>query len=205
MPNFLIVLFIGIASIAMFAGFAIYMGDSNFFKKRQTEKAAQNSYNAAVRRAASLKSFEVVSDVTLAADGESYHFDTLLLSEYGTIAVNAVYQKGDIYGGANDDEWVCVPKTAVNHKEYFANPLKAQAGCVRFFKDLYKAEKVKGGNVDSIVVFPYSKTILYTTPKTINAFDLKGFKEKLTDNKYYANNRADIAAMKAAVEKYSVK
>ncbi len=201
--NTLISIVIGLVLIALFAGFALYMGDNNFFKKKQKESAARSSFDRAIKNAATLKNFTVMGKTTISFEGESYTFDALLLSEYGTIAVNAVYAKGDIYGNANDEEWVCVP-TAGN-KEYFANPVKAQLGCVRFFKDLFKAEKVKGGFADSVVVFPFSKTALYVTPKHINAFTLAGFKEKLGDAKYSADNKADIAAMKAAIEKYSVK
>ena len=203
--NTLISIVIGLVLVAVFAGFALYMGDNNFFKKRQKESGAKNAFERAVKSAATLKNFTVMGSTTISFEGESYTFDALLLSEYGTIAVNAVYAKGDIYGAANDDSWVCVQTEAAGKKEYFANPVRAQLGCVRFFKDLYKAEKVKGGFADSAVVFPFSKTELYVTPKHINAFTLSGFREKLGDAKYSADNKADVQAMKAAIEKYSVK
>lgn len=205
MDFLLLAIIIGLIFILTFAGFALYMGDSNFFKRRQKESSAKSSFERALRNLSTLKNYTVMENVTLAFGGETRTFEALLLSEYGTVAVNAVYAKGDVYGSANEDVWVCVPTAAVSKKEYFANPVKAQVGCVRFFKDLYKAEKVKCGFADSCVVFPYSKTVLYVTPKHINAFTLAGFKEKLNDAKYSADNKADVDAMKAAIEKYTVK
>ena len=205
MDFMIISIILGLVFIAMFAGLALYMGDSNFFKKRQNENGAKSAYERAIRNVSTLKNFTVMGRTTVSFEGEEYTFDNLLLSEYGTIAVNAVYEKGDIYGNANDDEWVCVPTAAVSNKHYFANPVKSQLGVVRFFKEIYKKEKVKGGFSDSCVVFPYSKTELYVTPKHINAFTLAGFKVKLNDAKYAADNKADVEAMKAAIEKYTVK
>ena len=205
MNNFFMAVIIGLIFILTFAGFFLINGTGSFVKKKQNADGAKKAFERTIKTVCSLYNFETTGPRTIRFGDEQYTFDEILLSEYGTIAVNAVYRKGDIYGSANDEEWICVPDTETSRKERFANPVKTQNGCVRFFKEMYKQEKAKCGNADSLVVFPFGKCILYITPKQTGAFTLAGLKEKLGEAKYTANNKADIAAMKAALEKYTVK
>ena len=205
MDKFLFVsMFVGLVIIITFAAIALYAGDNNFFKNRQKETGAKSSFIRTIHRLATFKDFEVMENVNLEFNGEKYSFDAVLLSSYGTIGIKASYAKGDIYGGVNDVNWLCVPNTTISKKEYFENPVRTLSGSVRFFKELYKAEKVKGGSADSFVVFPYSKATLYLGKNT-PAYTLNDVQNVLGEHKYSLNNNADVAAMKAALEKYSVK
>lgn len=195
---------VALVFIITFASIALYAGDSNFFKNKQKKDGAESSFHRTLRRIATLKNFEVMENVALEFEGEKYSFDAVLLSGYGTIGIKASYEKGDIYGGVNDVNWLCVPNTTLSHKEYFANPVKEISGSVRFFKDLYKTEKVKGGSADSFVLFPFSKTTLYLGKNT-PAYTLADAQNVLSEHKYCVNNNADVQAMKAALEKYMVK
>lgn len=199
-----IVLFAGLLLVLAFAAFALYTGDNNFFKNRQKQDSAKSAFSRTMHRIAVLKNYEVMENITLEFNGEKFFFDALLLSGYGTVGISACYAKGDIYGGVNDVNWLCVPNTTLSHKEYFENPVRQLGGSVRFFKDLYKAEKVKGGSADSFVVFPFSKTTLYLG-KNAPAYTLSDAQEVLSGQKYAADNGADVAAMKTALEKYIVK
>ena len=197
----LVVMFVGLVIIITFAAIALYAGDNNFFKNRQKKDSAKGAFARTIHRVATLKNFEVMENVTLEFGGEKFSFDAVLLSAYGTVGVKACYAKGDIYGGVNDVNWLCVPNTTLSHKEYFDNPVRELSGSVRFFKDLYKAEKVKCGSADSFVVFPFSKTSLYLG-KNVPACTLSDAQNVLSDQRYATNNGADVAAMKAALEKY---
>lgn len=201
---FLTLLFIVVAFILIFAAIALFAGDNNFFKERQKKGSAENSFGRAIRRAATMKNFEVMENVTLEFGGSRYSFDALLLSDWGTVGIRACYAKGDIYGGVNDVNWLCVPKTTISQKEYFENPVREISGSTKFFKELYKAEKTKCGSADSFVVFPYAKTNLYLGKNT-PAYTLENMQNVLSEHKYSLNNGADVQAMKAALEKYSVK
>ncbi|MBE6887221.1 MAG: NERD domain-containing protein [Ruminococcaceae bacterium] len=202
--NLFIILFAGILLVLAFAGFALYTGDSNFFKNRQKQDSAKTAFSRTMHRIAVLKNYEVMENVTFEFNGEKFSFDVVLLSGYGTVGIKACYAKGDIYGGVNDVNWLCVPNTTLSHKEYFENPVRQLGGSVRFFKDIYKAEKVKGGSADSFVVFPFSKTTLYLG-KNAPAYTLGDAQDVLSGQKYAADNSADVAAMKTALEKYIVK
>ena len=204
MDFILVAMFVGIVFLLTFAAIALYAGDKNFFKNRQKESGAKASFGRTIHRLATFKDFEVMENVNLEFNGEKYSFDVVLLSSYGTIGIKASYEKGDIYGGVNDVNWLCVPNTTISKKEYFENPVRQLSGCVRFFKELYKTEKVKCGSADSFVVFPYSKTTLYLGKNT-PAYTLNDVQNVLGEHKYNLNNNADVAAMKAALKKYSVK
>ena len=205
MTNFFMAVIIGLIFILTFAGFFLMKDEGRTFKRKQTQEGAAKSFDKMVRAVSSLYNFETTGKTTLRFGSDEYTFDEILLSEYGTIAVNAVYRNGDVYGAANDDEWVCIPSDGQGKKERFENPVKQQNGCVRFFRDMYKQEKVKGGNTDSMVVFPFGRCIIYITPRNTNAFTLANFRTKLGDAKYRADNKADVSAMKSAIEKYTVK
>lgn len=205
MNQFFMAVIIGLIFIITFAGFFLLRDDGRSFKRKQTEEGAKKAFDRTVRTVCSLYNFEATGRTTLRFSGEEYTFDEILLSEYGTIAISSVYRKGDVYGAVNDDEWICITAAEGGKKERFANPFRAQNGCVKFFKELYKQEKAKGGFADSFVVFPYGNSILYVTPRNANAVTLATLKERLGQPKYLADNHADVAAMKAAIEKYSVK
>jgi hypothetical protein len=57
---------------------------------------------------------------------------------------------------------------------------------------------------DRVVVFPAKNTELFAGKNT-NVYTLKSLEAKLSTDKYQADKGADIAAMKAALEKYTVK
>jgi len=202
--TFLIAIIAALVLIIVFASIALFAGDSNFFKNKQNKNSAVAAFNRSVHRAATFKNFEVMENTTLEFDGQKYSFDAILLSSWGTIGIKASYAKGDIYGGVNDVNWLCVPNTTVSKKEYFENPVREISGSVKFFKELYKSEKVKGGSSDSFVVFPFGKTQLYLGKNT-PAYKVEDLQKVLSEHKYSADNGADVQAMKTALEKYSVK
>ena len=109
--------------------------------------------------------------------------------------------QGEIYGEAKDEKWVAIKEGS---KTYFANPMSAANGSVKFFKELYAAEKAQCGMHEAVVVFPAKNTELFTGKNT-NVYTLTTHEAKLNSDKYQADKGADIAAMKAALEKYTVK
>ncbi len=171
-------------------------------KSTQSESKITSSFMHAVKKAAGIKGFEVMGKTTVAFGGEQFTFDAILLGYYGTIAVKANYEGGEIYGSHKDETWCAV--SAEGKKTYFENPLDSLMGCTRFFKELYTAERAKHGMSDSFVVFADKKAKVFAGKK-LEVYTLDKLAEKLTSEKYSRDNGADINAMKAALEKYTVK
>ena len=171
-------------------------------RSTQSESKTTAAFMHAIKKAAGIKGFEVMGKTTVAFGGQQFTFDAILLGYYGTIAVKANYESGEIYGSHKDESWCAV--SAEGKKTYFENPLDSLMGCTRLFKDLYTEERVKFGMSDSFVVFADKKAKVFTGKK-LEVYTLDKLGEKLTSEKYTRDNGADINAMKAALEKYAVK
>jgi hypothetical protein len=193
-----VVLLASILTFAIFSG-KLEIGNKN--KKQNSDEISANLLKS-LKRFAGLRDMTVFGKTTLSFGGETFDFDAILLSYYGTFAVKSCDAQGEIYGEAKDEKWVSVDKEG--KKTYFANPLSSTNGCVKFFKELYGAEKAKCGINEAVVVFPAKKAELFTG-KTADVYTIKSLEAKLSTDKYLADKGADIPAMKAAIEKYIVK
>ena len=118
------------------------------------------------------------------------------------MAIKSCFEQGEIYGEAKDEKWCAVDKDG--KKTYFANPMDTTNGSVKFFKELYNSEKAKYGISEAVVVFPAKNTNLFVGKRT-EVYSLKALEEKLVSDKYQQDKGADIEAMKAALEKHTVK
>ena len=182
--------------------YAVMTGTVTFGKKTESKNAMNSTFVRAVKKFAGLKGFEVLEKTTLSFGGEEFTFDAILLGFFGTIAIKANYAGGEVYGGYKDENWCSVD--ADDTKTYFANPVTETNGSVRFFKDLYAAEKTKCGMADSFIVFAGKKTKVFSD-KRCDVYTMDTLSEKLNGEKYAKDNGADIDAMKAALAKYTVK
>jgi len=193
-----------IVLLAAMLTFALFSGKLEFFKKdkTQTNDAIDTNLIKTLKRFAGLRDVEIMGKTSLSFGGETFDFDAILLSYYGTIAVKSCYEQGEIYGDIKEENWVSIAKDG--KKTYFANPIGKTNGSVKFFKELYNAEKVKFGTSEAVVVFPARNVDLYAG-KRADVYTLKSLEAKLTSDKYQSDKGADIKAMKAALEKYTVK
>ena len=197
----------GIAAIVTFAAilaFAIVSGKLSFPNKgkRQDDDAIRENLIKALKRHTSLTDMEVLGKTTLKNGEDTMQFDAIILNNYGTIAIKACFAQGDIYGEYRDEKWCSVDKDGTKH--YFDNPVPSLHGSTKLFKEIYAAEKVKSGMCDAFIVAPAKDAELFVN-KRAEVYNLKTLSGKLSEDKYQTNKGADIKAMKAALEKYSVK
>ncbi|MEG0019565.1 MAG: NERD domain-containing protein [Oscillospiraceae bacterium] len=173
------------------------------FKKKPSPSDNRGEENLlkVLKRFSSVKNFDVLPKTTIEFDGVQFTFDAILVGFFGTIAISGVNLSGEIYGETNSDQWAQVLE---GRRAEFANPLKELNGSVRFFKEMYKQEKTKFGNVDSLVVFTSKKVELYAGKKS-PAIAVDQLYSKLDVEKYLTDNGADMEAMKATIAKYTVK
>ena len=193
-----------IVLLAAMITFAIFSGKLELFKNKKTQSSDEISTTLmkSLKRFAGLRDMELLGKTTLSFGGETFDFDAILLTYYGTIAVKSCFAQGEIYGEAKDEKWVAIDKNS--KRTHFENPMSSANGSVKFFKELYGAEKAKCGLSEAVVVFPAKNTELFTGKNT-NVYTVKSLEAKLSTDKYQADKGADIAAMKAALEKYTVK
>ena len=193
-----------IVLLAAMITFAIFSGKLELFKNKKTQSGDEISATLmkGLKRFAGLRDMELLGKTKLSFGGETFEFDAIMLTYYGTIAVKSCFAQGEIYGEARDEKWVSIDKNG--NRTHFENPMSYANGSVKFFKELYGTEKAKCGMHEAVVVFPAKNTELFTGKNT-NVYTLKSLEAKLSTDKYQADKGADIAAMKAALEKYTVK
>ncbi|MEG0021057.1 MAG: NERD domain-containing protein [Oscillospiraceae bacterium] len=184
----------------------LFMDDENkklIFKKKvkASDDKGEDNLLKVLKRFASVKNFDVLPKTTLKIEDTQFTFDAILVGFFGTIGISSVNLSGEIYGETNSDQWAQVLE---GKRAEFANPLKEMNGSVRFFKEIYKEEKVKCGSVDSLVVFTSKKVQLYAGKKS-PAISIDKLYSKLDVEKYLTDNGGDMEAMKAAIAKYTVK
>ena len=195
---------IAIVLLASLITFAIFSGKLGGDRKKKDQSVETINANLikTLKCFSGLRDVELMGKTTLSFGGETFEFDAILLSYFGTIAVKNCYAQGEIYADSKEDNWVSINKDG--KKSYFANPSSSTNGSVKFFKELYNAEKVKFGTSEAFIVFPARNVELYAG-KSIDVYTLSSLEAKLTSDKYQQDKGADIAAMKAALEKYTVK
>lgn len=188
-------------AVIIFANLSGVIDLSKYFSKKRTQEGMHKDMMKVLRRLSTMKNFEIMENVKLSFNGETFHFDAVILGFWGTIALKANYLSGEVYGQDRDENWTHIEN---NIKSRFENPLKQLNGSVRFFKDIYRTEKVKCGLCESFVIFA-SKNIQLYDGKRCAALTLKQLYPTFSKEKYLVDNGADVDAMKKALEKYTVK
>lgn len=114
--------------------------------------------------------YVVFNDLLFESNGYSTQIDHIVVSPYGVFVIETKGYKGWILGGENSEYWT---QTIYNSKHQFYNPIKQNAGHVRFLHHLLKC------STDilfiPIVVFNNSAELKVHTDNNIvvNRYDLK--------------------------------
>ena len=169
-------------------------------KKQENDSKANKNLTKVLKRFATMRNFTVLGKTKIVVDGEEFNFDAILLGFYGTIGIKTVDYSGEVYGQPRDKNWVHMFE---GKKTEFQNPVESLNGSVRFFKDFYKKEKIKGGNSDAMVVFA-SNTCEAFIGKSDKALQIDKLYNTLNASTYIKDNGASIEDMKNAIEKYTV-
>ena len=159
--------------------------------------------------------YVIFNDLLFESNGYSTQIDNIVVSPYGVFVIETKGYKGWILGGENSEYWT---QTIYKSKHQFYNPIKQNAGHVRFLRHLLRCSvdipfipivvfnndaELKVHIVNSLVVNRYSlkRTILQhrtsvlnqeTTDwivRTINQNRIIADKEKLKQHKHNAKAR----------------
>ncbi len=168
-------------------------------KKYEIDPKADEKLMKALTRFARTREYKALGRTTLEFDGTTYTFDAILITYFGTIALNAEAYAGDIYGELNGDEWVAVFN---GDRTRFLNPLTAMNGCKKLFRDIYRAENVKFGQTEAMAVFT-NRDCNVAVAKNVPACHVNDLEARLSGGKYIADNGVNIEAMAEALAKYT--
>lgn len=191
--------------LVLLFGYLYFMGgdDIIFFRKKKHDidpKAAEKLNNA-LSKFARTRGYSVMGPVTVEFEGVEHHFDALLFGTSGTMAVSLQPQIGQIYGDLTSEEWA---KIWNKERTTFASPVLAMEGNIKFLRDIYRAEGVKFGISQNLVVFT-NKNCDVIVSRNTPACHVDNLDKKMADMKFISDNGANIEGMKAAIEKYAKK
>lgn len=180
-------------------------GGTNIFyfkkKKYNIDPEAEQNLQKVLNKYVRTRDFKLLPRTTISFNGTEYTFDAILLSYFGTVAFVIDGHGGQIYGDGNEPDWTQVFE---GEKIHFSNPVKPLNGSVRFFRDMYRWEKVKFGEVEPLLVFCNREVGVARQPRNLPICQINDLLKKLEGGKYLADNGADIAAMEAAIKKFTV-
>lgn len=168
-------------------------------KKYNYDIKGEEKLIKALNRFAKIRSFTVLGKTTIAYGEKEYTFDGILLCYFGTIAFSVDGHGGEIYGSDGEEKWTQIFE---EKKSKIQNPVSAMNGAERLFREIYRTEKAKFGQIETMVVYTNDYCSV-AVPKSLPVCHVRDLVKKLESKKYLADNGADIDAMKAAIEKYS--
>ena len=175
--------------------------DIIFFRKKHyaIDPKANEKLDKELAKFVRTRDYKVMGRTTVEFGGTTYTFDSIMFTYYGTICFTAAPQGGDFYGDAASEEWAAIFQ---GERTRFYSPVMAQNGSIKMLKDLYRNEKVKAGQTDTMVVFTNPDANV-AVARSLPVCHLSNLVSTLSSAKYLADNGADISDMMEAVKKYS--
>ena len=175
--------------------------DLIFFRKKHyaIDPEANERLEKELSKFIRTKDYKLMGRTTVEFGGTTYTFDAIMFSYFGTICFTAAPHAGDIYGEIGSEDWVAIWQ---GDRTRFYSPVMAQNGAIKMLKDLYRAEKVKAGTTETMVVFT-NKDANVAVARSMPVCHINELPKTLSASKYLADNGSDIDAMMAAVKKYT--
>lgn len=160
------------------------------WNRSRSVQAQKGRVTNVLKKYSVLRSYKVLSDITLANGKETVHVDNILVGFFGLLFVNAQVEKADYYGDEKDEYWSYVKKDV---KTRFKNPLNEGKTAMETVRrnlakhDIYKIQ------MDEVVVFTTSfrKTGLYIK-NTLPVVNVRKFSAFLNKNRFEKDNNVDV-------------
>ena len=138
-----------------------------------------------------IRSYKVISDITLKDGNKSVHVDNILVGFFGIILINSqVERDADYYGDEKDEQWSVVKKDV---KTRFRNPLIDGASAMEIIRKDFAKKNIYRIQMEQLVVFTasFNKTGLYIkdTLPIVNVRKLHSF---LSKTRFDKDNNVDV-------------
>lgn len=149
-----------------------------------------------VRRFASSNGFRCIEPVKMTRDDQTANLDAVVVGYFGVLGVISLGYNGQVYGEADDDEWVQVGKDKTRH--YFQNPIKEAATAARVLRDVLVTANFKKVPVEVIYVFN-NQDVQLAIPPTAGHFTPSNFRPYLSKDKFLKDVGLDLDAVEQAI------
>ncbi|MDL2324135.1 NERD domain-containing protein [Ruminococcaceae bacterium OttesenSCG-928-A16] len=168
--------------------------------KQGAPKSSTDNIGAAVSAArwfAQTNGYRIIAPYTLTRGEKTTTLDALVIGYFGVLGVKALGYNGEVYGDADEEEWLQVG--AKETRTYFANPIRQAAADVRLLRDALFAHKLKQVPVEVVCVFTSPRAQL-ALPRSTGHYTLKEFKALLRKDKYQQDNGFDVEKVEKALQ-----
>ena len=176
------------------------------FKRFQKNKAnrigqkGEKTVSKVLKQIARKNHWKLINDLYLPLYDKTTQIDHLLIGPFGVAVIETKALAGEIYGNANDQDWVQI---IGEEKRRFYNPLlqnKAHIDCVQH---ILKKEKIYRVNIDSLVVFS-AKRVQLAIPSGMPVISWDLLKKYFKKSRYQKDNEINPDAVFSALLKHKV-
>lgn len=156
-----------------------------------------------MRQYAAIRSYKVLSDVTLNYGKEKVHADNILIGFFGLLFINVQVENADFYGEERDEHWVRVKKDV---KTRFENPLNAGIKMMDAARKVFAANNVYNIAMEQQVVFTASfRKDTLNIKDTLPIVNVRKLGALLCRTHYEKDNGVDVELLTKLIEENRVK
>lgn len=170
---------------------------------RGSVKGGMNRVTNRLRQFASIRSYKVLTDVTLPYGKQNVHVDNILVGFFGLLFINTKAENADFYGEERDEQWVMVKKEV---KSRFPNPLNQGINTMDAVRKIFASNNVYNISMEQLVVFTASfrKTTL-NIKETLPILNVRKLGSHLNRTRFEKDNGVDVDLLVKLIEENRVK
>ncbi len=188
-----------VAVLAIFLSVVMVWYNSKYrAKKDKGRDANKEKVVGQLRSFARQNQFRYIAPLQTENKGDSVYLDAVLIGYFGVLGVISLGYNGDIYGKAEDENWVQI--TSKGERNIFKNPEKESAIALRALRNVLISEKQKNIPVEVVYVFG-DKNVQLGIPRSINVMRSKDFKNLLSKDRFLDDCGLDLDAVENAIKK----
>lgn len=171
-------------------------------KRSTNPNVCKKKVTGILKRFAGIRQFKVLTDLDLAFEGQTAHFDQVLIGFYGISFVTCMGESAAYYGQERDAEWSRVSDG--NKKIVFPNPLLAGEKGIDTVRRIFSKNNVYNIQMEHLLVFAGArkKTEVYVR-SSVPVLKRKELGQLLDKVKYQKDNSVDVEKLAGLLQQYA--
>ena len=145
---------------------------------------------SALKRYSALREYKVISDIKLKVRDKEIEFDNILIGCFGVLCLCCFDEKGELYGSANDENFVIVDKKMNRTKT--ENLIKRCTKQTEALRTLFTDAKIYNVKLESAIVCSHRKCEAYISASPYKILSFGDFKKFLAQVKFEMDNKTDV-------------
>lgn len=171
-------------------------------KRSTNPKVCKKKVTGILKRFAGIRQFKVLTDLDLAFEGQTAHFDQVLIGFYGISFITCLGESAAYYGQERDAIWSRVDDG--NKKVSFPNPLLAGEKGIDTVRRIFSKNGVYNIQMEHLLVFAGTrkKTEVYVK-SSVPVLKRKELGQLLDKVKYQKDNSVDVQKLAGLLQQYA--